>query len=278
MKRPLVAAAALVVLVNAFALAGVAWNRRGEPEAVVELTAREFYFSWSSSEERENSGLTLSLSWNEGWHHPGLGWLDAARLRDLGFDTSVPPDSEGASEFYRRQPARRAFVALEMDGPEWPRWLASKEKELDEMAAQVSRGEATSEDRERMARSHESDRVEHSRLFAVDAALDPAQLRLRHPDRTRVFILPARVAIEHWNIKEEGELHGTIQALLIPRINVPLRHRPLLDGAIEQERATRSADATVTQPAPPRPPRWAMTLAFGRRLEPWIVSVRALPD
>jgi hypothetical protein len=279
----LIAAAALVVLANAFALAGVAWNRRGEPEAVVELTAREFYVSRWPSDQQENTGLSLGLSWNGTWHQDGEpDWLDAGKLRELGFDTSVAPGTEEAAVFYRRQTSRLAFVALEMEGPAWAKYLERQQSVIEETTAKVARGETGSQDLSLLTRSLERARVEHSRLFAIDAASDAGSLRSRHPDRTRVFILPARVAISSWNIKEASEVRGHIQSLLIPNFHVPRKHRTLLDRALVERQsaydAARKAGLRPSDSEPPQPAVWAVTVAFGRRLEPWIVSVRSLPD
>ncbi|MGH9869703.1 MAG: DUF4824 family protein [Candidatus Polarisedimenticolia bacterium] len=275
MTRPVAAAAALVVLVNALALAGVAWNRSGEPEAQVELTAREFWLPWRNPLEDENSGLSITLSWNNDWLSDD-DWLDAAKLRELGFDTAMAPGSPEADEWYRRQAPRRAFVALEMDGDSWSRWLAHEQEEIDETAARAERGNAAAEEVDLAKERLERNRVEHSRLFAIDAALDASELRGRHADRSRVFILPARVSIEHWGIKEDGKVRGRIDSLLISTTHVPLQHRAVLDQAIADREA--AMEAPFEGPKPPQPPSWAVTLAFGRRLEPWIVSVRPLRD
>ena len=63
-KYGLIPAIALLVLVNIIVLAGVARNRSGAPEALVELTERErpprFY---PSSRGRGKKGMSLRPAW-----------------------------------------------------------------------------------------------------------------------------------------------------------------------------------------------------------------------
>ena len=56
-KYGLIAAIALIVLTNVVVLAGVAYNRSGEPDATVTLTERELNLAGSwRLEDREDSG------------------------------------------------------------------------------------------------------------------------------------------------------------------------------------------------------------------------------
>src|SRR5438067_11450665 len=123
MKRAsLLAAAAIVLVANAFALVHAWRNRSGPVEADITLTERELPMSYSFDDD--DSGVSLDLRWlNLAWVSFGLErpplWLDQKALQELGFDTSVAASDEKASEFYQRQRARRGFVALEYDGPAW---------------------------------------------------------------------------------------------------------------------------------------------------------------
>ena len=51
----------LLVLINIIVLSGVAYNRSGDPAALIWLTERELKMSYRSYEE--NSGLSLCLDW-----------------------------------------------------------------------------------------------------------------------------------------------------------------------------------------------------------------------
>jgi len=86
----------------------------------------------------------------------------------------VAPASADAGRFYERQRPRQAFVALETDGPAWRAWLEAWQNS---------------------AEAQQSGIESRSRLLAIDADLDAGKLRVRNPDRTKVVILPAVVAI-----------------------------------------------------------------------------------
>ncbi len=66
MKRyGLIGAIALIVLTNVVVLAGVVYNRSGEPDAVVQLTERELSWlkRWDVT-DKEDTGIYLKLKWN----------------------------------------------------------------------------------------------------------------------------------------------------------------------------------------------------------------------
>jgi hypothetical protein len=147
----------VVVVANLVALASVARNRSGEPEAELWLTERELPRApWTD----ESTGVFLRLEWARS--PPGSKadwpWFERAKLESLGFDCSHPADAKDAAKHYARVVPREAYVVLELDGrPENPRETAS-------------------------------------RLVPIDAGIDPAGLRRLHPDRARQLIVPAVVS------------------------------------------------------------------------------------
>ena len=193
----LLAAVAIVLVANLFGLVHAWRNRSGPLEADITLTERELPLAYRSNDE--DSGVGLDLRWSD----PGrvlfprgdfASWLDQEKLQELGFDTGVAPSADKAAEFYQRQRARRAFVALEYDGPTW--------------------------------REHfENVRPSESRLTAVDASTDAARLRARHPDRSMVIIVPAVLRIAVWPSRP-ASVRGSVE-LASSSIHVP---RPFSDG------------------------------------------------
>jgi hypothetical protein len=152
----LLAAAAVVLIANTFALTHAANNRSGKPEAEIELTEREL--ALASTPGDTDSSVTLSLRFTT-VANGDPPWLDPQKLQLLGFDCTVSATDPAASEFYRRQIPRTAFVALEyVSGSPVP---------------------------------------EHQ-FSVIDAAGDPARLRSLHPNRNKVIILPAVVHI-YWS-------------------------------------------------------------------------------
>lgn len=249
--RGLLAGIALILLTNAAILAGVAWNRRGEPDAVVTLTERELHLPWNAGDE-DDTGLVLRLDWNpRNMAGPGLPVpLPAATLRELGFRRSPPPG--------RSQPPRSAWVVLEMEGEAWRRWLAERRRLDGEQRRKAEESDCAA------GGLDEQMEVRESRLVVVDAGPDREALRRRHPDRRRFVIVPGVVGPD-----------GVVSELGPESIHVPLRLRPVLDEFVKAELVKRHRIAGAEDA--PRAPRYKMDVAFGRRGEPWLLKVEKLP-
>lgn len=276
----LAAGGALVLLVNIVVLAGVAWNRSGEPEATLRLSERELDLPSLWRDSGEDSGLALSLSWRivpephdsekESPYPQGAysqtRWLNAERLAQLGFDVNNEPDADSPRRY--RGWAREVWLALELDGPAHARSVARAESLLAEANTKLARHP---DDREhaqhvRDAGKHlDQVRDEWSRLIAIDADLDPEALRARHPDRQHVAVVHGRVRAiwdrPHQQPADRGRWRGYIEAISIDSIHVPLAMR----GSFEPLLAKRSAEQGK---------RFNVTVAYGKRHEPWITEVK----
>lgn len=245
----LVAAFSVVAIANAVALVHVARNRWGAPDAEVTLTQRELRFVNAAAGD-ENSGVTLNLQWvGPGQYLPftpgnDLNWLDTPKLRQLGFDCSVDPASPDAPRFYQRQQPRRAFAAFEYDGPAWEKWFDAYQK----------------------AQRYTPAAAYQSHLVAIDADVDPATLRARHPDRVRVVILPAVVAINLMNYPYSGSGAGTAPLLHGYLSEVPATiHLPLPFSAEFRGRSrSPGADYALS---------YNVRLRFGSAFEPEVIGV-----
>ncbi len=282
---------ALVVVANAWILGAALWNRAGGPRAQLRLTERELRMP--PFREPEDTGIQLSLvtsdqpppevgfvAFRKNYQLPGppLPWLDAAKLRELGFRTDVAPADPEAPELYRRAPPRRAYLVIEFDGPAWRSWLADRERAVNELRADVEKG---SKSRQELADAETLlalDRVARSRLFPIDAGLDAADLLRRHPDRQQCVVMPGVVAPRVRQTEgRPPELIGEIRSLLVTEIHVPLRlHaplKPLLPKVTEKQWNERRQNELKPAWPAASPPRYGATLAIGRSLDPWLVSV-----
>lgn len=239
MKRPALWLAILLVLVtDAIVLLGVWRNRSGAPGTMIELTERELPLD---SPGEENTGVSLRLSWNGSWSFGMAGneWFDRAKLAEVGFDTSLAPTDSSAEIRYRHVLPREALVALEYDGEAWQRWLA-REKAAANLPSYTP--------------------PSTSHLVAVDVGLDAARLRERYRDRKKYLIVRAVVRLvrmQKWDPQERKPagpflLQGTVSEILPGAIHVPL---PLADVLGK------------------RPKHYTVGLAYGKRFEPWVVSV-----
>ena len=269
----LLAGCALVVVVNAVILGTAVWNRKGDRLAELTLTEREL--AVPEFREDESSGLFLTLkfaseppasvrraAWRKRDDLPAVdyAWLDRNKLEALGFRLGPEP-SLGA---------RTAFVALELGGDSWTRWLAAREELL----------------RKRLPESEAEallavDRVMRSRLVPIDAERDERVLRRRYSDRGRILIVAGLVrAVKGGADTGDPAWRGQILAVFASNLRVPRELAPALqkflpqetqDAVSERERRERQ----VSWPAP-APPRYQAVVAFGRRNEPWLVSVSEL--
>lgn len=243
MKRPfLVAAVAVLVVSNGFVLLHVAMNRRGSPEAELELTARELKYNYAT-----DSPGTMTIAWENSadFLQPGAaGWYDERKLRDTGFDTSVPPDSKEATRHYQNRESREVFVALEFDGAGWRKWIEQNKARLEIQT------------KDNPNRAYEIPQAEEvwektsSRLVAVDAGLDPEALRHEYPDRKRVMIVRGLAGM----VLESGPpayLRGIVTQISNQTINLPAEFKGLTAYA-----------------------SYIVTLRVGRRYEPWIAGLK----
>jgi hypothetical protein len=168
--------------------------------------------------------------------------LNEAKLRELGFDTSVAASANNADEFYQRQRARRVFVALEYNGPAWKKHLEDAQR-ADEDGTRSSPANAR------------IDYEAESHLIAIDTGLDAARLRSRHPDRTSVIVVPAVVRTFVIHTRTSDSLSGTISEVPTS-IHVPRPFSDVFRRLPDRSRAT-----------------YRVHLRYGADLEPWIVGV-----
>lgn len=256
---------ALIVAVNAFVLAGVAWNRSGAPASALTLAQRELSLPYAFGLDGERGGIDVALLWRAPMRddnaeaaydmHYGRGpdWLDADKLRELGFDLKDGRDAYRAS--------REVYVVLELAGASWQAALAQAQRRLDRALA---RGSTDKQDADALTSAQEALKYEQdkaSRLFAVDAGLDAATLRQRYPDRHSNAIVAATVTPSVTVIEGKPLFSGHIGELSVARISVPHALRGAMEGvdrtALDSGRAA-----------------FEMDVSWGRRFEPWITAVR----
>lgn len=261
-SHALLAGVALILLINAFALAGVWYNRSGEPESRLALSERELD-GMPAGLRKENSGLSLQLRWrlptaageDATYYHRRL---NEAQMRQLGFAAQNADDCQPRC---RRQAQREVLVVLELDGPAYREELRHQQERVEQARQALAALPEDKQLRERVEQQSRQleDRERDTRLYAVDFGLDRDALRQRYPDRSRYAIVPGLVRPNHWSNSQP--LHGYLSQLSIEQINVPRRwHRALADMP------SRPRDKSTT-------PGYRIEVAFGQRLEPWISEV-----
>lgn len=276
--RTLIAGLLLIAATNAVALAGVAWNRTGDPEAKLLLSERELNLPYNWGLDRDNSGVSLSLQWRVvgeaqayGYHsaYTPLEWLDKVRLSALGFDTARFEDTPEGRRHMTRLEAREVFLVLELDGPAWQTMLARTREwarlELEHAAVDAGAGKTDGTRADQARRALDREERSASRLFAIDAGLDAVALRARYPDRARYAIVRGRIKPTLDTRASGARITGYIEGIQVSWVNVSRQFHPAL----------AARDASYTSGAAPR---YAVTVAFGRRFEPWVLAVAALND
>ena len=261
-----IAAVVLIVLTNAVALGGVAWNRAGAVESQLVLSQRELRLPFRVF-DRENSGLALALNWRvaiapekdagyRGYYSGGAPeWLDKAKMESLGFD--MTPNEAGRSRSNDRSLSRDVLLVLELDGEayrqslEWARQhLVSEEAKFAAMPDGNEKKNRLKNAGDELAREEN----ESSRLFVVDAGLDAAGLRGKHPDRTRYAIVRGQVRPVWHDARTASAARGHVSNVSIAAINVPYVYRNLFAETSGKEKFT-------------------VGVAFGQRLEPWVTQL-----
>ncbi len=240
MKRwGLVSAILLLIGTNAITLILAARNRAGMPFETIELTERELTLQ---SMDQDNSGIALSLIWHR---QDSSSYFDRQKMESIGFDFRIPAGSSGKDVML---PPRGAYAALEFEGPAWDRWSQQPESERP------------------LNRPAPKPRSLASRLFPVDVSRNAAELRDRYPDQKKYLVVAAIVQARISEIRDPetgsvkpDQCFGFVSGILPSNINVPLPFSKVL-APFKQE--------------PESEPRYTVTLAYGRNLEPWVVGIR----
>ncbi len=259
-RHALLAGVALILLINAVALAGVWYNRSGEADSRLALSERELSRTYRN--HRENSGLSVQLLWrspSEASHgdYTRSRLLSEEQMLRLGF---APARQDECEPRCRRRASREVLVVLELDGPAYLEELALQRQLVEK--ARLAQAAVPTDEQLSHRLEHETrelDRLERgTRLYAVDVGLDREPLRQRYADRTRYAIVHGLVRPSY---ERERSLNGYVSELSIEQINVPQRWRAVLDSL-----PSGRNDAA-------RAPQQRMEVAFGQRLEPWIMAV-----
>jgi hypothetical protein len=253
MKR-IVPAAVVAIAANIAMLAAARVNRAGGPEATIRVTERELRLAPASDRDSMRR-LHLAVAAATYATTSFDDWLTDSKLAELGIDCGAARRRAGDRSVTACGLSRRAFVALEFDGPSW---TARIERLRRHLALETS----PTRDADWQAKTLQVELSGGSRLVAVDAALDAGVLRAAHPDRSRYMILPAVVTATA-DVETRGSkpsVHGRIWPVTTSLV-APGRYSGLLSKLGSSRYPLNGA------------PRYSVTLAVGRRYEPWIVSI-----
>lgn len=270
----------LLVVTNIVVLFGVASNRSGNHDAQIILTERELQLPYQTYQiHKENSGLSLRLDWralgrdedNSNYmDRRSPAWFNAEKLEELGFKINNNLSSKGNENFYRQSIPKEVFVVLENDGEPYRVAVKRAEVAFEKEGGLLKSNPEDKRLRGNLERSEEKlkhMRITESRLFAIDAGLDPKKLRNKYEDQTRFIIAKGLVKPTYHGDNKREEVVGYITKLSIENIHVPLNYRKIFDIVLAQEKSKHNEFVA---------PRYKVELVYGSRLEPWIMSVESI--
>ncbi|MBS1186922.1 MAG: hypothetical protein H6R04_940 [Burkholderiaceae bacterium] len=266
--KTLLAGCVLIVAANAAALIGVAYNRSGEADSTLRLSQRELPLPHAWRAAGENSGIALRLQWQMTMpesgetRHGSPSWLDKPKLAALGFDL---PAQHGLAA--SKQRAKEVLLVLEFDGPARQQALERLRRRAaaEEALLAANPGKKEFEQRVKFAQNRMAlEENGNSRLYLIDAGLDRNALRAQYPDRTRYAIVRGKIRPSVIKRKHEEILIGFVSSLTGNQINLPREFHPAL-GSLPPN-AKKNSEL-----------KYQFELAFGQRLEPWIVAPLTTP-
>lgn len=273
----------LLLAVNIFVLMGVAANRSGKPETLIELTERELSLPYKTNDE--NSGLALKLDWRiisdtkddtyRFYGHWGSPiWFNAQKLIELGFtiDETTCPDKYSNREKEKEPLPKNAFIVFEYDGKAYQEALKGAEESLNKTGAALKENKTDKDTQDRFQEARrrlKRERTTESRLFAIDVGLNAGKLRERYGDRSKFIIMQGVVELTCRSHKNKKEVAGRIADIRIDKINVPLMYRKLFDSILAQDKSGKREQ---------KGPRYKIEVAYGSRFEPWIRTVTKSDD
>ncbi|PID27625.1 MAG: hypothetical protein CSB55_08100 [Candidatus Cloacimonadota bacterium] len=267
-KRHLyILAFSLIFVVNLIVLWGIFINRSAEPDFEGFLTERELGLPWIK--QSENSILSFRIYWrrdsDEASGSFSSVWLNDRKLQELGFKT-VSQNNAKDRNCCKHLP-KEVFIVLEYNGSVYEKALLLAEKRLAESEDELQKSpenEKLIREYETAKNNFEAEQNTKSRLFAIDSGLDHKKLRAKYPDRSKFIITKGIITPKIQFVKNRRAVVGYINKLSIEKIYVPLPFKRELESILNKK-MTRNNEIIR--------PGYKVKLAYGSRLEPYIVSL-----
>ena len=274
MRKLLLASVVLLLLTNVVVLAGIAYNRSGEPVLSIELTERELPLMTSAGFEDENSGTSLLLRWQIFVPEKGSDyvyhtystpdWLDNAKLTELGFDIQEFKSDTDKYQYKTSHLSREVVLVLEYQGDTYRKSVALAKERVALLAQDAADLPADDDMRKKLGDAEKQlayIQTSRTRLHVIDAGVDKEALIQQYADKENVLLVRGEIGLK-WN---QGIVSGRIRQIFLKYLHVPL---PLSEQLVVYANGeTYSAhDQHMT-------PRYRVRLNIGKRLEPWIESV-----
>lgn len=240
-------AISIIILSNLIILFNLYQNRTNPPDSVVTLTQRELtsYNYYENQQDRY-----FRINWKNGME------LDNQKLTQLGFDI------ENALKFGKHRELREVFVVLEVDSPLHQKFIKEKRKDFENRIIDANQVYINS-----AKNNLEKSIYGSSRLYILDANLNYEELRKKYSDRSRYIIQKAQIRIYRTHDNNRYYINGYISTLSIPHIHISLKNSIIINNIIKN--STRDKRYKHY-------PKYKVKVAFGSRLEPYIIDIKAI--
>lgn len=265
MKKYLIIGLVILIGTNLAALSGVAFNRMGEATSQLTLTERELSLPYNIGAQKEDSGISLSIDWRKpsgsesdyySYNYQGIK-ITKDELLALGFK-QLDVESNSWVE------SRELHWALEFNGDLYEKEV--KKAELKYQTALDTYQERPNDDNSQEKKSAlnrlNREKTTNSRLFFLKAAKDYESLSSKFSDRKNILIVKGLAQPYYNNVQKNHSLQ--LRHLSVGNIMVPLEHTAIFSAL------TSSYKNDIA------PPRYAVDIKWGSRLEPWIIDVKKL--
>ena len=266
MKKYLILGLVIIIGTNILALAGVAYNRSGEPVYQLQLTEREMSLPYMNPETREDSRHSLYLHWRMPakddveyiTHNVTYIVTDEDTLRRIGFTGDLKDPS------YSRTTDREIHIALEYEGELYAQDMAKMKREIEQAEHQFNEDPSDSNKHRVNTLLDDLKVLKNSttRLYFADAFVSYDELHAKFQTRNNIVIVKA-LARANYNSRDD-EYVLFINELLVPRVMLPNQYSSMFVDLYEQENKDDK-------------PRYTVQVNWGKRLEPWIVGAERLP-
>ena len=259
----------LVIVVNLLILYRVYDNRTSSADSIVTLTQRELPLSrtrlYREGKYEHNKRQFFRLDWRaydkkgyyKNYYYRSPDWLDNHKLEELGFDLDRYTPDSGYSV------PRDAYIVLEVNSSMYRKHIESIEKKLatQKEIYKNSKQKMTKQEIEYIHDELDRETNMSSRLYAIDAGVDRYDLRDKYPDRGEYIILKGSIDISYQYKKDNDYLLiGRIDNISISNIHIEQKFQKVLADIYAHKK-------------PKQKIKYRVKVAFGSRLEPYIISV-----
>ncbi len=262
MKNYLFIGLTILIGTNLAALSGVAYNRMGEKTAQLTLTERELSLPYNNRVQKENSGMSLSIDWrtpsgnNETYYPYNSRSIEITKeeLLALGFAQTDVKNN------YRAE-SKELYWAFEFDGTlHKAEIVKAKEKYQTALLAYEDQPNDThGRKKNEYNKNLEREKTTNSRLFFIEASADYESIAAKFADQKNIIIIKG-LAKPYYNSSDKT--HSLrLKHLSIRKILVPLEYAKALSHLKKPDRRDN------------KPPRYAVDISWGNRLEPWVTNI-----